>query len=191
MRCAVSDTEEKGNVRKYPKLAVVLPALLGIGVTVFASQKILQRYRMRAVPAPVVPMGSSLTRGTLINLNTNQDQYQNVIKGKVLLVFVTTGCDACRKELSNLSQFAPSLASKVAIYGVGIESRESVKAFVATNHIELPMLLDDGGATIRQFGLKFMPTKVLLQDGAILKIWYGTSPDRNALMKDLGEVETK
>jgi len=178
-------------MRKYPKLAVVLPALLGIGVTVFASQKILQRYRIRAVPAPVVPVGSFLTRGALINLNTNQDQYQNVIKGKVLLVFVTTGCDACRKELSNLSQFAPSLASKVAIYGVGIESRESVKAFVATNHIELPMLLDDGGATIRQFGLKFMPTKVLLQDGAILKIWYGTSPDRNALMKDLGEVETK
>jgi len=191
MRCAVSDTDERGNVRKYPKLAVVLPALLGIGVTVFASQKILQRYRMRAVPAPVVPVGSFLTRGALINLNTNQDQYQNVIKGKVLLVFVTTGCVACRKELSNLSQFAPSLASKVAIYGVGIESRESVKAFVATNHIELPMLLDDGGATIRQFGLKFMPTKVLLQDGAILKIWYGTSPDRNALMKDLGEVETK
>jgi hypothetical protein len=36
-----------------------------------------------------------------------------------------------------------------------------------------------------------MPTKVLLQDGVITKIWYGTSPDKTSLIRDVGEVERK
>ena len=107
------------------------------------------------------------------------------------MVFVTTDCDACRKELSNVSQAVPSLASNVTVYGVGIEDRDSVSTFVEANHIVFPILLDHGAVILTRLGFKFMPTKVLLQDGVIAKIWYGSSPDKTALIKDVGEVEVK
>jgi peroxiredoxin len=134
----------------------------------------------------IVPAGSLLPRAPLVNLETNHDEYQRVAKGKVLLVFVTTDCDACRKELSNLSQVAPSLASRITVYGVGIEDRDSVKTFIDANPVGFPILLDHGAAILSSLGFRIMPTKVLVQDGVIGKIWYGSSPNTNALIKDVG-----
>jgi peroxiredoxin len=170
--------------------AIVLPAMLGIAVTIVVSQRILEHRRPKT-PELAAPAGSLLPRARLVSLQTNHDDYQTVTKGKVLLVFVTTDCDACRKELANVSQVVPSLASKVTVYGVGIEDRESVKTFIEANPVGFPILLDHGAAILSRLGFKFMPTKVLLQDGIITKIWYGSSPDKTALIKDVGEVEVK
>lgn len=170
--------------------AIVLPAMLGITLTIVVSQRILEHRRVRT-PELAAPAGSLLPRAPLVNLKTNHDDYQHVTSGKVLLVFVTTDCDACRKELSNVSQVVPSLASKVTVYGVLIEDRDSVNTFVEANHVAFPILLDHGAAILSRLGFKYMPTKVLLQDGIITKIWYGSSPDKNALIKDVGEVEVK
>ncbi len=181
-------------MRKLLKLsAIALPAMLVFVATVLVSQRILG-YR-RGLPAVsterVVPAGSLLPRAPLVNLQTNRDDYQKVAKGKVLLLFVTTDCDACRKELSTLSQVAPSLASRVTVYGVGIEDRDSIKTFIDANPVDFPVLLDHGAAILSSLGFRLMPTKVLLQDGVIRKIWYGSSPNTVALIKDVGEVEAK
>jgi len=181
-------TEIMRNVLKLS--AIVLPATLGIAVTIVVSQKILE-YRRNKPPENAARAGSLLHRAPLVNLQTNRDEYQNVTRGKVLLVFVTTDCDACRKELSNVSQAVPSLAPKVTIYGVGIEDRDSVNTFIAANHVNFPILLDHGATILSRLGFKLMPTKVLLQDGAVTKIWYGSSPDKTALIKDVGEMEAK
>lgn len=178
-------------MRNFLKLsAIVLPALLGIAVTIVVSQRILEHHRVKP-PERAAPAGSLLPRAPLVNLQTNRDDYQNVTRGKVLLVFVTSDCDACRKELVNVSQVVPSLASKVTVYGVGIEDRDSVNTFIEGNHVAFPILLDRGAVILSRLGFKLMPTKVLLQDGIITKIWYGSSPDRTALIKDVGEVEVK
>ena len=170
---------------------VVLPALVGILVSVFVGTRILDHYRARPLEVRAAPAGSTLPRAPLANLTTRHDEYENVTKGKVLLVFVTTDCDACRKELATVSQAAPSLASRVNVYGIGIEEPDTVKKFAEVNHIGLPMLWDHGAVMLRQLGFRLMPTKVLLQDGMILKIWYGSSPDNNALLRDIGEAATR
>lgn len=171
--------------------AVVLPASLGILVSAFVATRVLKHYQAHPPQVPAAQAGSILPRAPLANLATWHDEYQNVIRGKVLLVFVTTDCDACRKELINASQAAPSLASRVNVYGIGIEEPDSVKKFAEVNHIDLPMLWDHGAVMLRQLGFRLMPTKVLLQDGVVLKIWYGSSADNNALLRDIGEVGTR
>lgn len=170
--------------------AIVLPAMLGIAVTIAVSERIREHYRVRT-GEPAAPRGSLLPRARLVNLQTNHDDYQNVIKGKVLLVFVTTDCDALRKELYNVSQVMPSLASKVSVYGVGIEDRDSVRTFIEANPVAFPILLDDGAAILSRLGFEFMPTKVLIQDGIVTKIWYGSSPNTAVLIKDVGEAKVK
>jgi peroxiredoxin len=173
------------------KLRIILPAVLGILVSSFIGQRVLERYRTKTAPDRVAASGSSLPRGAMINLHTNHDEYETVTKGKVLLVFLTTGCDACKKEIPNISQAIPTLASRVRIYGVCIEDRDSVIPFAEENHIDFPILLDHGGRILTRLGFRYMPTKVLLENGMITKIWYGSSPNKAALSKDVGEVETK
>jgi len=165
--------------------AIVLPAILGVAVTIAVFEGI-RDHRQVKTAVPASPPGSLLPRATLVNLQTNHDDYQNVTKGKVLLLFVTTDCDACKKELSNFSQVVPTLASRVAVYGVGIEDRDSVKTFIEANPVAFPILLDHGAAILSRLGFELMPTKVLLQDGIVKRIWYGSSPDKAALIKDLG-----
>lgn len=125
----------------------------------------------------------------MINLQTNQDDSEKLKKGKVLLVFLTRGCDACKKEIPNITQALPSLVPKMAVYGVYIEERSEVAAFVEENQIRFPILLDSGGRIFAGLGKTLIPAKVLLEDGAITKIWYGSSPSKSALIKDVGEVE--
>jgi len=36
---------------------------------------------------------------------------------------------------------------------------------------------------------EFMPPKVLLENGSIKKMWYGSSPDKGALLRDVTEVQ--
>ena len=88
-------------------------------------------------------------------------------------------------------QAVPSLGSRVGVYGVYIEPRDDVAIFAANNQINFPILLDNGGRMLARLGFKFMPTKVLLEDGVIKRIWYGSSPSKNALLSDVGEVSPK
>lgn len=171
--------------------AVLLPALLGIALCTVIGKRIVDHYKNRGGDFHPAASGSLLPRAPLVNIETHRDEYPNVTKGRVLLVFISTGCDACRKELSNLSQAMPSLAAKVKIYGVGVEERDEVARFVQGNHDGFPILLDHGATVLARLGFRFMPTKVLLRDGEISRIWYGSSPDKAALIKDVVEVDTK
>ena len=167
---------------------VLVSGLAGIAVAIVVAQGVLKWYPTKPVTSPV---GRMLPSGRLINLATNRNEYQNVTKGRVLLVFVTTDCDACRKELSSISQIAPGLASRLAIYAIGIEDRRSVETFVESELADVPVLLDPGAAILEQLGFRLMPTNVLLHDGVITKIWYGSSRNTTALLNEIGEAKER
>jgi peroxiredoxin len=181
-------------MKSLRKLTVILFALLGVVASAFITQSVLERYK--AKPAPVLNgqianIGSPLPHASMIDLQTNHDDSGMVMHARVLLVFLTTDCDACRKEIPNISQANRNLDSKVSIYGVCIEDREHVRQFVEENHVDFPILLDQGGRIISRLGFKFMPTKVLLENGIIKKIWYGSSPSAAALIQNIEEVQTQ
>ncbi|MGZ5435823.1 MAG: peroxiredoxin family protein [Pyrinomonadaceae bacterium] len=125
----------------------------------------------------------------MINLQTNQDDYEKLTKGKVLLVFLTRGCDACKKEIPNITQALPSLVPKMSVYGVYVEERGDVDRFIKENQITFPVLLDTGGRIFADLHITLIPAKVLIENGTITKTWFGNSPNKSAFIKDVGEVE--
>ena len=124
----------------------------------------------------------------MINLRTNQDDFEKVSRGKVLLVFLTRGCDACRKEIPNISKALPSLTTTTSVYGVYVEDRSDVESFIQENQITFPVLLDVGGRIFANLHITLIPAKVLLDDGTITKIWFGSSPNESTLIRDVMEV---
>ncbi|HUQ32719.1 MAG TPA: TlpA disulfide reductase family protein [Pyrinomonadaceae bacterium] len=168
---------------------IVLPVLAGIISFSLIFLKIWERRKENLLFKDSSASNSSLPKGRLINLQTNQDDYEKLKKGKVLLVFLTRGCDACKKEIPNIAQALPNLVPRMAVYGVYIEERSEVASFVQENQITFPVLLDNGGRIFGALGITLIPAKVLIENGTITKTWFGSSPNKSALIKDVGEVE--
>ena len=63
--------------------------------------------------------------------------------------------------------------------------------FIQENQITFPILLDKGGRIFAGLGITLIPAKVLIVNGTITKIWFGSSPSTSALIRDLGEVESQ
>ncbi len=105
--------------------------------------------------------------------------------GKVLLMFFTTDCKPCRQELALLSQLQPQLATKLDVYGVGIQSGPRTRSFITEQGFNIRIVLDGNGELMNALGVKYFPTKFLLQDGVIKKTWFGNSPNEADLLKEL------
>ncbi|MBA2732237.1 MAG: TlpA family protein disulfide reductase [Acidobacteria bacterium] len=176
-------------MKKILRPIIIVPALVGIISSFLIFLAIWEHRKENLHLKDSYTSNSSLPKGRMINLQTNQDDYEELKKGKVLLVFLTRGCDACKKEIPNIAQALPSLAPKMAVYGVYIEERSEVERFIQENQITFPILLDSGGRVFAGLGITLIPAKVLLEDGTITKIWFGSSPNKSALIKDVGEVE--
>jgi peroxiredoxin len=170
------------------KPTIVFPAVIGVMTAFLVFHKIAGNLKALS-PQDTSVTSSSLPRGKLINLQTNQDDYEQLKKGKVLLVFLTRGCAACQKEIPNINQALPSLLPRMAIYGVYLEERNQLDAFVQENKIEFPILLDEGGRVFGRLGITLIPAKVLMENGTITKTWFGSSPNKSTLIRDVGELE--
>jgi hypothetical protein len=151
-------------MKRIARPVVIIPALVGIILSVSIFLKIWENRKVNAALKGPVVSSSSLPRGNLINLDTNEDDYATVNKGKVLLVFLTTNCDACKQESFTLSKALQSLTPKTEVYGVCFEERDKVIPFVKENGVKFPVLLDKGGRVFSGLGLTVFPAKVLKQN---------------------------
>lgn len=96
-------------------------------------------------------------------------------KGKVILVFVSPGCDACQTE----SEFLKKVAGKrndVSFFGV-VSFGEPKTALAQIGEMGLPfkVYFDDGHRLSGKLGVKRVPIKIFVEDGVIKKMWGGAT----------------
>jgi len=134
----------------------------------------------------VVISGQPLPNFDLVNLEGARVSPQELRTGKVLLVFLTTNCQACQKEFKLLSRVESQISDQVKIYGVGIQNQNQITKFIQQHEIKTKILLDKDAALMQSLSVKYFPTKFLVEDGVIVKTWFGNSPDESELFKQLG-----
>ncbi len=113
------------------------------------------------------------------------NEYENLVKGKVLLVFLNSECAACQKEVTLLSKHFAEINSQVRIVGVTTESRKKADSFSADYKLQFPIVLDENGDMMFEAGVRCTPTNFILQDGIIKKIHFGTFDSLEQLIKSL------
>lgn len=115
----------------------------------------------------------------------------NIRHGKVLLVYLVTGCAGCQKEAEILSQSGFLKDNDVKIYGIADENSDALKSFIQTYNFKFPILLDEYGKFKKDLDIKYFPANFVLEDGIIVKGWFGNPKDKEDLHKKLNLTDTK
>jgi thiol-disulfide isomerase/thioredoxin len=174
---------------KNPFVLVPLVA----GVLLPCAALLLVRFTRPATPQSdfvlkdaVVISGQPLPATQLLELDGKEVPPEILRKGKVLLVFLTTHCQACQKEFRLLSTVESETFHKVKFYGVGVEDKSLIIDFIRENKVNTEIVLDQHGELMKSLSVKYFPTSFLIEDGVIVKTWFGNSPSQTELFKHLG-----
>ncbi len=100
-------------------------------------------------------------------------------KEVILLDFWATWCPPCVAALPILSEAAESLADQgVVFFAVNQgEEAEQIQAFLDKKELDVPVVLDQQGATASSYSVEGLPTSVLIgKDGTVQVVYVGFGP---------------
>lgn len=124
----------------------------------------------------------------LPNLDSKNVKLSDFVGEKVVLLnFWTTWCPYCVREIPELKKYYSEYKDKgLEIVAVNIqESYKQVKNFVSKKGIEYVILLDKDGVVANQYGVRGIPTNILInKDGEIIFAGY-TLPSEETIKQIL------
>lgn len=162
------------------KKVIWISSLAVLFVVVFCAAFVVfytRNNRNKAAPEPV-NSGNSLPSAELVD-ESNQTLADSQLKnGRVVLVFMSSNCDACMKE----SEFLKGIISKrtdVRFYGViSFGDMDSLRE--AKGKFPFEVYYDRGFKLAGQLGIKKVPIKVFVDNGIIKKSWGGATVNEKA-----------
>ncbi len=175
--------------RRGMALLSVLPIIIGVSLPCLFYFHFLHEQDSKANLANAIKISNQpLPFSRLLQINDNADLSEKVHEGKILLIFLSTTCVACKKDVQLITKHYASLRSKIQVYGLNIENKEIMRSFVQENRIEFPILNDENLELFRKLKISHFPTKYLVNDGIIVKTFIGNFPNDEKLFEDL-EIE--
>jgi peroxiredoxin len=106
--------------------------------------------------------------------------------GRVQLFYLTTACGPCVRETEVVSRLRQDAPPELRIYGVSIERPAQVATFVEEFDPKFPVLIDIGSQLARSLDIHYFPSKYLVEEGVITKVWRGATQDEAELRRQLG-----
>lgn len=156
-------------------VALFLVAVFCVGFVVFYYR--MQRTQDFPVELPDTSkslINKPLPQAQLIDPSGSKIDEQILRRGKVILVFVTTDCDACVTE----SKFLQTILNKradISFYGLIPFGKTPDPSHVAEKKFPFRVFYDEGNSFVRSMGINRVPVKVFLEDGIIKKGWIGAA----------------
>ena len=132
---------------KTGKIIILVSALL----TVFFAAEVY---------AAGLPMAPDFTLQDMNGKNVSLKDF----KGKnVLLIFTTTWCPYCKKEVPELKEMYSKYKGKLEILAIDMnESKTKVESYIKKYQVTYTTLLDTEATVARNYGIRGVPTKVLV-----------------------------
>ena len=155
----------------------LLAVLLGFGVTLAAL------YFWRNSGGAQKKPESNLIGGKLPPANlsaTGGEKFsgEDLLKGKVLIMFLSADCEACNAEIRQMAEMYPQISSQIQVYGINVDPKEKQNALAENKNINFPLLTDEKREFAASLSVKGVPTKFLIEDGIIKKVFLGRFIDK-------------
>lgn len=154
----------------------VFIVLLFCASFVFFFQR-AQKQSQASAAAPSARTDKALPQAHLFDQSGAPFNDEALRKGKVVLIFMTLECGACRTE----AEFLTTIVGKhpdVSYYGVlSTGEKRVVLQEAAEKNLLFKMLYDDGFELAGQLGIRRVPVKLFLKDGIMKYTWGGATTD--------------
>jgi peroxiredoxin len=141
--------------------------------------------------AQVARVGRPAPEFTLLALD-GQPVSLGDFQGKPVVVnFWATRCSPCVHEMPYIQEVYEVWSERgLVLLAVNIgESPSQVQGFMQENRLSFPVLLDGTGEVAERYGLRGIPTTVLIDsEGVIRNIKQGPYPSRAAIEADLKKI---
>jgi thiol-disulfide isomerase/thioredoxin/outer membrane lipoprotein-sorting protein len=101
----------------------------------------------------------------------------------VVLDFWATWCGPCRHELPIVEKLRTEYAGKVQFLGINDEDKGTVAGFLKKNDYQLSVLMDGRRDVHRQYGIRGIPTLIIIDRSGVIRQHYVGGRDEEALRK--------
>lgn len=158
-----------------------LIAGLTLGLTVLFCVSFVFFYR-RARPQLVAPAAEPtgiekpLPEARLVDAAAERLDDQALRSGKVVLVFMSPDCYACKREAEFLKT-AVNRRGDVRFYGVVAYGEKESALPTAAKMAPFKVFYDEDSSLAGKLGITRIPVKLFLQDGVIKEVWGGATND--------------
>jgi len=148
-------------------------------IAVFCTGFVFFYKRMqRSQPEPVATSKSLINKpfphARLIDSSGAKVDEQVLRQGRVVVVFVTTDCEACQTE-SKFLQTVMGRRSDVTFYGLVTLGQHPDPSETAEKKFPFKVFYDEESSFVMTMGINRVPVKVFLEDGIIKKGWIGAA----------------
>jgi thiol-disulfide isomerase/thioredoxin len=162
-------------------MGISLAFVLGYAGAVFSTAAKLEKQRANEDPFRTLQkrVGNQLPAARLIapgNTPVPDDSWR---RGKVVLVMVTTSCDACLLEAKFLREVVKQ-HKDVKFVGVLSFEQDEPSLQKAQTIFPFPVVRDDRMALMLALGITGVPVKIYLEDGVVKQSWGGAAMTEQA-----------
>jgi len=162
---------EHGGFSRWRPATVALSVLIGLSVTVYASNS------ARQSDDPLQRLKSVATQPDLFAGIEVSGLPLSVNKGRRIIALIDTGCEHCQASVPELNRLHRELEPLgVPLVALCSNSPEDISSFIARFKAEFPL----GRVSFDNFRKLFErgqpPRLLLVNDGGLLKIWDGQVP---------------
>lgn len=147
-----------------------------------------QKEQQEKISAPK-GINSPLPEAELVDIDGVRINDDSIRKGRVILVFVSPDCLACKREAKFLETAIQS-NSDVKFYGVISYADQESSLKAGAKIFPFKVLYDSGNKLAIRLGIVKVPIKILLEDGIIRKAWGGATVDEEKKAEFLGFLKS-
>lgn len=144
------------------------------GLVLFA---LFQAVNKDPVPASVpaskisqgTEVGSLAPEFTLKNLEGKEVKLGDYKGKKVMLNFWATWCPPCKAEMPAMQQLYTQKTAQLEILAVNLDPQNDVAAFINSNSLTFPVVLDQSGETQQSYSIISIPTTFIIDENGIIQ----------------------
>ncbi len=172
---------------KLPRINLLISALV-FGISIFSviGYKVWQNNHYQSFDNNLRKeserlANTSFPASPLIDLETKEDVSANLKTGDFVLVYFSSNCEACKKELPILSQVQSK--TKASIFLISAEEDEVIRNYANINNLKFKILIDKNAESFKALSLKYTPTNLKVKNGVIQKALIGSAPNEGAFLE--------
>ncbi len=118
------------------------------------------------------PIGKKVSLSEVMSVDGRPFVRDSVAGKKLLLLFFTTACSHCKREIRNFEELRAKYMTKLDIIGISLDNVDATKALRTELDLNFPVIVGDNEKVKTIFRLNILPAIFCFDESQVLRRYY-------------------